>query len=296
MKYIILVLIVSAQMSCATQNPSSNEGNSMRSLIQKSLPVYFENQTFDESIDFTTFLEPSQISQGVSQVTINSGITFKKCVFKKSVNAFSKNENGHIVLTTFKGNVTFIDCIFKEPVNFRGSSIYGRSDFTGSTFDSEANFEEINCHQKAFFNACVFDAGLRFQNSFFNQKANFMGAEFYGAVSFQSSMFNSEFQCSATKFYKYADLTLIDCRGRALFNYAEFREKADFGHSIFAQDLDFISTKNTTTSFDNCRFFGSTRFNKIEVATALSFKSAFFLFNKAEIDIPSEKLLYSDKS
>lgn len=70
-----------------------------------------------------------------------------------------------------------------------------------------------------------------------------MSAEFYDNASFQSSLFNSELQFSASKFYKYADLTLIDSRGKVLFNYAEFNEKADFSHSIFVQDFDFISKK-----------------------------------------------------
>lgn len=292
MKHFILVLVVLVQISCATQNSSSNEDNSMKNLIKKELPVYIENQTIDETIDFTSFLSTHLISEGVYQVNIKSGITFKKCIFNKPVNAYKKLENGGAILTTFQGNVSFIDCIFKEDVNFRGSSIYGRTDFTGSRFNSDVNFEELNCHENAFFNQCIFEGASRFQNSFFNQKANFMSIECYDTISFQSILFNSELQFSAGKFFKYADFTLIDCRGKVLFNYAEFKDKANFSNSIFAQDFDFVNTLNHTTSFNNCRFLGIVRFNKAEVFSSFSFKDAYFMLKTPEINVPSQKLIY----
>lgn len=294
MKYFILILVASVQLSCATQNSSTSEDTSMKQLIKNNQPVYIENQTIDDDIDFTSFVNSHIISEGIYQVTINSGITFKNCVFKKPVKAYRKLENGHIVLTSFRGNVSFINCIFKETFNFRGSSIYGKTDFTDSTFNIDANFEELNCHENALFIRSKFEGSLRFQNAFFIQKANFMSAQFFDSVSFQNSVFNSEFQCSATTFYKYADFTLVNYRGKALFNYAEFREKADLSHSVFGQDLDFISTKNNITNFDNCRFLGMSRFNKMEVITTLSFKKSFFLLDAPEINIPSQKLISLD--
>lgn len=292
MKYFVLILIASAQLSCATKSASATENNSMKDIIEKKQPVYFEHTTIDEAIDFTSILEPHQISEGVYQVSINSGITFKKCVFNKPVNAYKKMDNGDIVITSFYGNVSFIDCVFKEGVNFRGSVIHGRTDFTGSFFKSDVNFEELSCHENAFFNACVFEGSLRFQNSFFNQKTNFIRAKFYDNVSFQNSVFNSELQCSATEFYKYADFTLIDCRGKVFFNYADFRDKGDFSHSICVQDFNFVSTKSNSTSFNNSRFLGITSFNNIEVSSQLNFEGIYFLMDTPEVDIPSEKLLH----
>lgn len=293
MKHYLLALVALVQISCATQNSSNNEDTSIKNLIKKDEPVYIENQTIDEVIDFTSLLDAHLISTGVYQVKITSGITFKKCVFNKPVSAFTRIENGSVVLTSFQGNVSFIDCTFLEDVNFRGSSISGRTDFTGSTFNKSANFEELNCNDNTFFNRCVFEGPLRFQNSFFNQKANFMSAAFYDTVSFQNSLFNSELQFSAANFYKYADFTLIDCRGKVLFNYAEFIDKADFSHSIFIQDFDFVNTKNNTTSFNSCRFLGDVRFNKTEVTTALKINGSYFLLESPEIDLPAQKLMYS---
>lgn len=292
MKHFVLMLVALVQISCATQNSSTNEDISMKNLIKTNQSVYVENQTIDEAIDFTTFLDTHLISEGIYQVKVNSGITFKNCIFNKPVIAFKKIENGRVVVTSFQGNVSFIDCIFKDDVTFRGSSIYGRTDFTGSTFNVNANFEELKSHENAFFNQCIFEGSLRFQNAFFSQKANFMSIECYDTLSFQNSLFNSELQFSAGKFYKYADFTLIDCRGKVLFNYAEFKDKADFSNSIFSQDFDFVNTKNNTTRFNNSRFLGVVRFNKTEVSSSLSFKESYFLLKTPDIDIPLQKLLH----
>ncbi len=286
-------MVVITQMSCATQNSSPSSDMGFKDLIKKNLPVYIENQTIEEAIDFTSFVDSHLISNGVYQVNINSNITFKKCVFKKPVHAFRKMDNGDIVITSFKGNLTFIDCIFKEDVNFRASSIQGRTDFSNSSFNVSANFEELSCQENAFFNLTKFEGDLRFQNSFFNRNANFMNIECFGNTSFQNSVFNSELQFSAGRFYNYVDFTLIDCRDRALFNYVEFKGKADFSSCIFLQDFDFVSTKNTTTNFDNSRFLGKVRFNKSEVLTSLSLKGTYFLLDAPEIDIPAEKLINS---
>ncbi|WP_175455648.1 pentapeptide repeat-containing protein [Winogradskyella thalassocola] len=291
MKHFVLVLLAFVQLSCATQNSSPGEDNSIKKLIIKDQPVYIENKTINDIVDFTFFLEKHLISEGVYQVNVKSGITFKKCIFKKPVTAFRKMVDGKIVLTSFQGNVSFIDCVFQDEVNFRGSRIMGRTDFTGSTFNDSANFEELNCYDNAYFNQCVFEGVSRFQNAFFNQKANFMSAEFDEVISFQNSMFNSELQFSASKFYKYADFTLVDCRGKVLFNYAEFTEKADFSHSIFAQDFHFVSTKNNTTNFNNCRFLGKVSFNKLDVLNTLSLNESYFLLDMPKIDVSSKKLI-----
>ncbi len=293
MKHFALVLVALLQMSCATQNSSTNDDNSMKSLIKNKQSVYIENKTFNEIIDFTSFLESNLISEGIYQTQINSSITFKNCIFNKPVTALGKTQNGNIVFTFFESNVTFIDCIFQEDVNFRGCSIYGRTDFTGSSFNANANFEEINFHENAYFNKTVFEGKLRFQNAVFSQKANFLNAEFNDDVSFQNSLFNSEFQCSTGRFFKYADFTLIDCRGKVFFNYAEFKDKADFSYAVFMQDFDFINTKNYTTNFNNSRFFGTARFNKIEVISSLSLKDSYFLLGNPVLEVASEKLIYS---
>lgn len=294
MRYFVIMMVALVQMSCATPNTSTKEENSMKDLVRRDQPIYMEHQTIDEAIDFTSFLDSHLISEGVYQVNVRSGITFKNCVFNKPITAFKTLENGNLVLTAFHGNLSFIDCIFKEDVNFRGSSIYGRTDFTGSTFNVSANFEELNCHENAFFNQSVFEGPLRFQNAFFNQKANFMSVQCYDTINFQNSFFNAELQFSAGLFYKYVDFTLIDCRGKVLFNYAEFRDTANFSHSYFNQDFNFVNTKNNSTNFNNCRFLGQVRFNKTEVATSLNFKESYFLLDLPEIDIPSEKLSYSN--
>ncbi|WP_026755658.1 pentapeptide repeat-containing protein [Sediminibacter sp. Hel_I_10] len=293
MKPFVMVWIALIQLSCATPNSPTKENRSMKALIKNDQPVYFENETFNERIDFTSFLDKHLISEGIYKVKVNSGITFKNCIFNKPVTAFKTIQNGSTVLASFGGNVSFINCIFKDTVNFRGSSIYGRTDFTRSTFRVEGNFEELNCHENAFFNGCIFEGPARFQNSFFNQKSNFMSVECYDAISFQNALFNSELQFGAGKFFKYADFTLIDCRGKVFFNYAEFKGKAEFSYAIFAQDFDFVNTNSHTVNFNSARFLGMVRFNKAEVKSSINLKDAYFLFETPDIDSSTQKLPYS---
>ncbi|MCB0843485.1 MAG: pentapeptide repeat-containing protein [Bacteroidetes bacterium] len=291
MKYLILLSIIILHTSCATQNMSKQKGNSLGDLIKTHQDVYIENQTFEDAVDFTSFLKKHLISEGIYQVHINSGLTFKNCVFKKPVYSFI-NDGSNVVITTFGKNLSFIECVFEDEVNFRGSTVSGRTDFTKSTFKGLANFEETTFHQNTFFNWAKFEKEHRFQNSYFLQKANFMNTEYFANASFQSSTFHSELQLSASKFYKYADLSLIDCRGNALFNYTEFWERADLSNSTFSQNFDFVSTQNQRTNFRGCKFMGQTKFFKSTVAEALDFSKCFFLFGKPEMNLGADKLVF----
>lgn len=291
MKHLIL-LMAFLYSSCATQNRQPQQDGSLTALIRSGQNVYFENQAFDEAVDFTAFLPENLISPGVYQSAVPSSITFKGCTFKKPVTAYRQEQGGKVVFARFAGNVSFIECQFQDEVNFRGSSILGPADFTGSFFAKGASFEEASFHQNAYFKGCNFQGGLRFQNSFFIQKANFMEAQFNGTANFQQTVFNAELQWSLAKFYGYAELSLIDCRSNAFFNYAEFRGRADFSNSTFSRNLDCIGTYHERTAFDNCRFMGEVKFFKSTVENALSFQDCFFLFGAPQLDfLPEDKVV-----
>jgi hypothetical protein len=284
MKYLILLFAIAFHSSCATQNISQQKGTNLSQLIKNHQDVYIENQTFEDEIDFTSFLKKHLVSEGVDQVHIQSGITFKNCVFKKPVRSFVSTES-QVTLSHFEKNLTFLECTFEDEVNFRGSQINGRVDFTKSTFRGVANFEETRYQQNAFFNWCKFEKEHRFQNSFFLQKANFMNTEYVDNASFQSSTFNAELQLSASKFYKYADLSLIDCRGNALFNYTEFWDRADISNAHFGQNFSFVSAQNQRTNFGRTKFMGTSVFHKSMATESISFKECFFLLGKPQIEL-----------
>ena len=293
MSQLLLLLAVALSTSCASQQVQSKKDHSYKDLIRNGKEVYVEDKTFEDIVDFTALLKAHPTAHNVGQVNIKSSLTFKNCIFKKGLRAFQSGEEG-IVSTAFWGNVSFIECRFEGAVNFRNSCIYGRTDFTKSTFEELANFEESTFGQNAFFNWCKFEKEHRFQNSFFVQKANFMNTEYWENASFQSAVFNAECQLSVSKFFKYADLSLIDSRGHMLVNYTEFLGKANFSHAHFNRNFDFVNTINQKTDFSHTVFMGKAKFFGTTTAEILDFKSCFFLFGKPKIAIEEAKVLFDE--
>lgn len=292
MKYIILAFITIINSFCTTQNVNNKTGVSLEDFIRQGKDVYVEDKRFENEIDFTSYVNNILVSEGVYQSNIKSSITFKNCVFDKSVKSFKSQDENKVTVASFLGSLSFIECTFNNEVNFRGSTVYGRVDFTKSIFKKTANFEECSFKQNVFFNWSKFEEEHRFQNSFFLQKANFMNTEYYQNASFQNCTFNAEVQLSASKFYKYADFSLLDCRGNILLNYSEFIDRADFSNSYFGQNVDFVNTQNNQTTFNKSRFMGNTKFFKLVVSKSITFKNCFFLLEKPQIDIPKEKVYF----
>lgn len=293
MRYVVLILATVFNSSCATQSVKNKTGVSLGDLIRRGEDVYVEGERFENEIDFASYVDNILVSEGVYEGKIRSSIVFKNCIFDGSVRSFKRQrDNNEVTVASFLGSLSFIGCTFKDGVNFRGSTVYGRVDFTGSVFKEVANFEECSFKQNAFFNWSKFEGEHRFQNSFFLQKANFMNTEYYENASFQSCTFNSELQLGVSKFYRYADFSLMDCRGNALFNYSEFNGRADFSHSYFARGLDFVHTRNNQTSFSKSRFMGDVRFFELVVSGFIDFRGCFFLIGKPQVDISKEKIYF----
>ena len=143
--YLVLILLTS---TCAS---SGNKNNDIKELLKKGNDIYIEDVTFTDNINITDYLKAIKISPSVSQVVVESSITFSNCTFEGDVAAFKKNEDGTTVITLFKGSVSFISCTFNQKFNFRGSSIMGRLNFFKSYFEGEASFEEVS-----FFHLLVF--------------------------------------------------------------------------------------------------------------------------------------------
>ncbi|MEZ5007252.1 MAG: pentapeptide repeat-containing protein [Chitinophagales bacterium] len=291
MKYFLVLFAAIIFMSCISKNAQENKADtSIANLIKTEKVVLIENKIFDEAIDFTTYLPKNLIGDNIYQVDVKSSITFKNCVFNETVTAYHSTDEATI-LTAFYSNVTFIGCKFNNDVSLRAATIAGRLDLSKSKFFGKSSFEEMSCAQSAYFNDCYFDKEVGLQNSYFAQKVNFLNAQFNETVSFQSTVFNGEAQFSVCKFYGYTDFSLVDCRGNVFFNYAQFHERADLSNANFARDVNYSSTLNKMTTFENSRFLGKTTFIKSEVSESLNLEKCFFLLGQPNLDfIKSEKL------
>ncbi len=283
MKTFWLLFTISLYISCASNEVAQSKNHGLGELISNNKNVYFEDKIFEDEVDFTSYLDKYLVSSGIYQVKTYSSITFKNCTFKKPVISSIKSNNS-IVFMLFMDNLTFLDCQFEDVVNLRGSSVYGKTDFTKSIFKKDVNFEETNFFQDVHFKSCIFEEELRFQNSFFLQKANFTSSEYGANASFQNTVFNSEIQFNVCKFYKYADFSLIDCRGNTFFNYAEFFQKANFSNGIYGRDFNYTNTVNSRASFKGSRFMGKVKLFESTFAKTPNFENTFFLHEKPDIN------------
>jgi len=289
MKHMLLFLVIAFNTTCATSNMPVKATN-LEEMIRNGEDLYFENQTFEEDIDFTKILKPNMISEGIYQVRIVSSVTFKNCTFNGKVVTYNRDEN-RTILSAFQSNLTFIGCTFNEDASFRASSVMGRTDFTGSTFIKTSNFEECTFFQNVYFRKAVFHEELRFQNAFFMQKVNFLNAEFDENASFQGSTFNSEAQFSTTKFAGYADFTLINWNQNCFFDFAEFMDRAVFNSSDFKNRVDFVSVQFNYCEIMNCRFLGEIRFTESSVSKKIIFDNSKFLYALPDLGLfEAEKL------
>lgn len=295
MKHLIILLVAFVCLSCISQNASvKSKDLSVADLVKSGKAIVIKDKIFEDEIDFTAFVRTQFVGIDVDQAEIASSITFVECVFNKPVTAYSSNSD-KTVIANFKSNVSFVGCKFNTDVSFRGSSFLGRLDFTNTKFFGTTSFEEISAFQNAYFSDCYFDGEVRFQNSFFMQKVNFMNTQFNKSVSFQNAVFNSEAQFSVTKYYGYADFSLVDCRDHIFFNYAEFHERAALSNAHFGKDINFVSTKNKNTRFDNSKFFGKTQMDKISVTERISLIDCFYLFGQPNLEfIAKEKVILSE--
>ena len=253
--------------------------------------ILIENRDIDQELDFTTFTKDNLISVGVGQVKTVASVTFKDCKFKKRVAAFRKDLKGKkVILTHFLSNLSFINCRFEDDFDFRGVTVAGKADFSNTIFYKKVNLEEASFGGNVYFNTATFEDEVRFQNSFFQQKANFMNSKFEQVSSFQSAVFNHEFQCSSAKFKRYADFSLIECRGRSFFNYTDFQKQAVFSNASFANDVQYVGAKFNTGEWNQVRFLGGISFSKCTVEELISFQETYHPFQNLDLShLPSQK-------
>ena len=282
MKLTLFVLVTILATTCASSRVNSDL-KSLEKSLNSGKDVFVENETFEETIDFTSMLSSNPVSDGMKQVRIASSVTFRNCTFTGDVIAFTDDGEGNRIYTTFQSNVSFINCTFKGKVHFRACSVGGRALFTGSYFEKETNFEECSFMQNAYFNRSVFHEELRFQNAFFMQRITFIDAEFDANASFQGVTFNATAQFSNTKYAAYADFSMVSWNGPCFFNYAKFPERSVFNNSFFAKTAEFISVGFGHTEMMHCRFYGGASFMNATIETQLLLDDCFFLLEQPDL-------------
>lgn len=277
---IFITILLSATSACTETNESQKN---FEKQLREGKDVFIENQTFVDIVDFTALLPSNPVSDVLHQTRYSSSITFKNCVFEKTVLGFVQKMEEGKSSTFFQGNLSFIGCTFKDTVTFRACTILGKTVFSASMFEKSANFEECTFFQQANFNRCIFHGELRSQNANFMQQANFLDAEFDVVSSFQGTTFNSTAQFSNTKFFGYADFSLINWNGNCFFNYAEFLGRSVFSSSNFRQGAAFIGVTFDQSEISNSTFLGKPNFSKPTIKTHLQMENNFYLQGQPDL-------------
>lgn len=294
-KILLLFLQIILFCSCATGKKSNNASvaDDLNSLLKTGKTIYFEKQNFESDWEINTALEQIIESDALQRCYVNSAITFKECVFKGKVSAYSVNKNGVSSGTYFNRSVSFINCIFEADVNFRLSVFSAPVTFNGSSFLKPANFEECTFVNEAYYNETKYREEARFQNSVFMKKANWMKSRFEGNVSFQGAVFYNDAQFSSVEFQKYSDFTVATFQMNSFFNYAQFNDQLLFNNSVFYNRMEMLSNKIVKAELRNCTFFAAPKFYQNELSGPIDFSRSVFLTGLP--DLSSVKWLRESK-
>jgi putative membrane protein len=189
----------------------------------------------------------------ITGITIDRGIDFSNCIFKKDVDFSGCIFNGIISFNgaTFQHDVNFSNCNFKLQTSFANVSFKGHTNFGRSIF-----YDVI--FKRATFSNKKNENFVNFSFSFF-YKANFNSSKFKTVVSFEHSKFI------------YSSLNYISFHSTVFENIVYFsftklvpnEEKHQIIEKTLSTPLEFVETEfNNDTFFDKVEYTGDVIFSK----------------------------------
>jgi len=250
----------------------------------------------------------------ITGITIDRGIDFSNCIFKKDVDFSGCIFNGIISFNgaTFQHDVNFSNCNFKSQTSFANVSFKGCTNFGCSifydviferaTFNNKKNEGFVNfsfsSFYKANFNSSKFVTGVFFEHSkFIYSSLNY--------ISFHSTMFENIVCFSSTKLvpneekHQIIEKTLspplefveTEFKNDTFFDEVEYIGDVIFSKCIFGQN----NTEGKTIPsihFSNAKFnqkvkFSSSTFNSKVILENTKFKDLLY-FHKVDFYQPTQ--------
>jgi len=278
MRKTILFIITSLFLftSCAHAEKKEMNSSDIIKLIKNGKPVQIVDKIILDDLDFTQANEPFVLNAFTVQTEIAPNIFFSHCVFMGKVTSNSSKGKTNLQ-SVFKNNLIFNNCDFRGEVNFRNAVVFGKTDFSQSTFRQPANFNNISVWSKgSYFDNIVAEQNFDMIYAAFFGNLSFLGAKFQTKSSFQELKVNGNLTFINAVFSENVDFALIET-GRTLFNYAIFEKNVSFGNARFSSSVEFINTTfNGNVNFDNAYF--SDIVNTEEVKSKnIDFSKAFFV-------------------
>jgi predicted transcriptional regulator with HTH domain len=173
----------------------------------KSLQI--KNAIIDGNLDF---------SKAGSR--IDADIRFEKCVFKDNVKAQN---------IRFYGNLIFLESEFQKEADFQDISVFGGVNFSKSVFKGKAVFASMAVWAKnSYFSEVKASGKFSLEASDFHGDLSIMNSEFAGMFSLQEVFVQGYLQGANAKFNGSTDFAMLNVLRRAIFRYANFKNKPDF--------------------------------------------------------------------
>ena len=274
-KFVLLVFIsFFCCASCAGAEKKEIKASDILKTIKKGKPVQIVGKIILDDLDFTQANEPFVMDAFTVQTEITSNVFFSHCVFMGKVT--SNNSKGKTNLqSVFKNNLIFNNCDFRGEVDFSDAVVFGKTDFSQSTFRKQANFNNISVWSKgSYFDNMVAEQNFSMIYAFFWGNLSFLDAKFQAKSSFQEIKVTGNLSFINAVFADNVDFALMET-GRTLFNYAAFEKNASFSNARFLSSAEFVHTTfGGSTNFENAYFSDVVKTEGVE---NIDFSKAFFI-------------------
>jgi len=262
--------------SCAYAEKKEMKSSEIIKLIKKGKPVQIVDKIILDDLDFSQANEPFVVNAFTVQTEITQNVFFSHCVFMGKVTSNSSKGKTNIQ-SVFKNNLIFNDCDFRGEVNFRNAVVFGKTDFSRSTFRKQTNFNYISVWSKgSYFDNIVAEQKFDMIYASFFGNLSFLDAKFQTKSSFQEIKVNGNLSFINVIFADNVDFALMEA-GRTLFNYAVFEKNVSFGNAYFSGSAEFINTTfGGNANFENVYFSDIVKTDGIKPKN-IDFSKAFFV-------------------
>jgi hypothetical protein len=179
-----------------------------------------KNLASGKSLQIKNAVINGDLDFGKAGSRINADIQFEKCVFKGNVKA----ENIRIY-----GSVIFLENEFQKEVEIQNVSVFGQMNFSKSVFNGKAAFANMAVWAKSsYFSEVKASSKFSMEASDFHGDLSIMNSQFSSIFSLQEVFVQGVLQGSNAKFEGSTDFAMLNVLKRAIFKYANFKNKPDF--------------------------------------------------------------------
>ncbi|MDR0517905.1 MAG: pentapeptide repeat-containing protein, partial [Fibromonadaceae bacterium] len=207
------------------------KANDIIKKLEKGESIEIADAVVEGVLDFSSVGKPSPVNSAMFEARVRGNVFFYKCAFKDAVIAQKNN-----VRTRFDGNLVFLESEFQKEANFSDAAVFGTVNFSKSIFKESADFNQMAMWSKSiYFSEIAASKKFSLEGSSLHGALSIMNSKFLGKFSLQEVFIQGNLQASNASFDGSTDFAMLKVGNRAIFRYATFKHKPDFGASKFAE-------------------------------------------------------------